>query len=72
MAALVSATSLSAESLGLGNTTGSIAPGFEADIIAFEGNPLHDVTAARRVLFVMKSGRIFVNRLPESAANPAR
>jgi len=72
MAALVSATSLSAESLGLGNTTGSIAPGFEADIIAFSGNPLLDVTAARRVLFVMKSGKIFVNRLPESAANSTR
>ena len=69
MAALVSATSLSAESLGLGKTTGSLAPGTDADIVAFDGNPLQDVTAARRAIFVMKGGKICVNRLSESAAN---
>jgi imidazolonepropionase-like amidohydrolase len=72
MAALVSATSLSAESLGLGKMTGSIAPGMDADIVAFDGNPLQDVTAARRAIFVMKGGKIFVNRLSESAANSSR
>jgi imidazolonepropionase-like amidohydrolase len=72
MAALISATSLSAESLGLGNVTGSIAPGMDADIIAFDGNPLQDVTAARRVLFVMKAGKVFVNRLQESSSHSAR
>lgn len=69
LAALISATSLSAESLGLGSTTGSIAPGMDADIVAFDGNPLRDVTAARRALFVMKAGKIFVNRAAESTAN---
>jgi imidazolonepropionase-like amidohydrolase len=73
MAALISATSLSAESLGLGNTTGSIAPGMEADIVAFDGNPLQDVTAARRAVFVMKAGKVFVNRAREStSSSPAR
>jgi imidazolonepropionase-like amidohydrolase len=72
MAALVSATSLSAESLSLGNVTGSIAPGMDADIIAFDGNPLQDVTAARRVLFVMKAGKVFVNRSQESSSHSAR
>ena len=72
MAALISATSLSAESLGLGDTAGSIAPGMDADIIAFDGNPLQDVTAARRILFVMKAGKVFVNRVPEAASNSAR
>ena len=72
MAALISATSLSAESLSLGDTIGSIAPGMEADIIAFDGNPLQDATAARRVLFVMKSGKIFVNRVQESSSRSAR
>jgi imidazolonepropionase-like amidohydrolase len=71
MTALISATSLSAESLGLGNTTGSIAPGMDADIIAFDGNPLQDVTTARRAVFVMKAGKVFVNRAHESAATPA-
>jgi imidazolonepropionase-like amidohydrolase len=67
MAALISATSLSAESLGLGNTIGSIAAGMDADIVAFDGNPLQDVTAARRAMFVMKTGKVFVNRIAESA-----
>jgi imidazolonepropionase-like amidohydrolase len=64
MAALVSATWLSAESLGLGNEIGSIAPGMAADIIAMDGNLLQDVTAPRRVLFVMKGGRVFLNLAP--------
>jgi imidazolonepropionase-like amidohydrolase len=61
MAAIISATSLSAESLGLQNQIGSIAPGMEADIIATDGDPLQDATAARRVVFVMKGGRIYEN-----------
>jgi imidazolonepropionase-like amidohydrolase len=53
------------QSLGLGNEIGSIAPGMDADIIAFDGNLLQDATAARRVVFVMKAGKVFVNRLAE-------
>jgi len=58
MQAIVSATSLAAESLGLGASIGSIAPGYEADLIALDGDPLRDITALERVAFVMKSGRI--------------
>lgn len=58
MAAIVSATSLAAESLGLGGTTGAIAPGYEADMIAVDQNPLRDITALSHVSFVMKSGRV--------------
>jgi len=61
MATLISATSLSAESLNLGRETGSIAPGMLADIVAFDGNPLADVTAAARAVFVMKSGKVYEN-----------
>ncbi len=61
MAALISATSLSAESLNLANEIGSIAPGMQADIVAFDGNPLTDVTAASRAVFVMKGGKVFEN-----------
>ena len=61
MAALISATSLSAQSLNLGDQVGSIAPGMQADIVGFDGNPLQDVTAARRAVFVMKSGRVVEN-----------
>jgi len=61
MQALISATSLSAESLGMANTIGSIAPGMEADIVAFDGNPLKDVNAAGRAVFVMKGGKVYEN-----------
>jgi imidazolonepropionase-like amidohydrolase len=54
-----SATSLNAESLGLGNSIGTIAPGFEADIIAVDGDPTKDITALSRVVFVMKGGRVY-------------
>ncbi len=61
MDALMSATSVSAESLGLGRQIGTIAPGFDADLVAVDGNPLTDITAVRRVVFVMKGGRIYRN-----------
>ena len=73
MAALVSATSLSAESLNMGNQIGSIAPGMQADIVAFDGNPLQDVTAAGRAVFVMKGGKVCENlaRGSKSSTNHA-
>lgn len=58
MAAIISATSLAAESLRLGDHIGSIAPGYDADLIAVDGNPLVDITALNRVTFVMKSGNV--------------
>lgn len=57
--ALVNATSLNAEALGMANRIGSIAPGMEADLIAVDGDPLKDITALRRVVFVMKGGKVF-------------
>jgi imidazolonepropionase-like amidohydrolase len=73
MAALVSATSLSAESLNMGDQIGSIAPGMQADIVAFDGNPLQDVTAAGRAVFVMKGGKVYENlsRGSKNTANHA-
>jgi imidazolonepropionase-like amidohydrolase len=59
MAAMVSANSLGAEALGVSNQIGAIAPGLQADIIALEGDPLKDITAVRRVLFVMKGGVVY-------------
>ena len=61
MHAIVSATSVSAESLRLGDKIGAIAPGMEADIIATDGDPMADITAVRRVSFVMKGGKVFRN-----------
>ena len=67
--ALTSATSLSAESMGLGTTIGSVAPGYAADLIAFDGDPRQDTQAFMRVAFVMKGG--VVQRMPPRAAGPS-
>ena len=61
MDALIGVTSLAAEALGLGDRIGAIAPGFEADLVAVSGDPLSDITALSRVVFVMKGGRVFRN-----------
>jgi len=66
MAAMVSANSLGAEALGMADQIGSIAPGLQADIIALDGDPLKDITAVRRVVFVMKGGVVYKN-VPRSA-----
>ena len=59
--ALRDATSLNAQSLNLGDRIGSLVPGFEADLIAVDGDPLQDIAALRRVVFVMKGGRVYKN-----------
>lgn len=56
MRTIVAATSLSAKAAGLGASTGAIEPGLDADIIALQGDPLADITAVQRVVFVMRAG----------------
>ena len=58
MHAIMAATSLNAEAMGLANQIGAIAPGLEADIIAVDGDPLRDIAALRHVSFVMKGGHV--------------
>jgi imidazolonepropionase-like amidohydrolase len=67
MQAIVAATSLAAESMGLGKETGALAPGLQADIVAVAGNPVQDVSALRNVLFVMKSGVVYKAATPPRA-----
>jgi imidazolonepropionase-like amidohydrolase len=61
MAALVSANATAAESIRMDKTIGTIAVGMQADIIALDGDPLRDITAVRRVVFVMKAGKVYRN-----------
>ncbi|MEA3029975.1 MAG: hypothetical protein QOG13_1300 [Sphingomonadales bacterium] len=56
--ALASATTGAARLLGLENEIGRIAPGFSADLIAVEGDPLTDVRALQHVGFVMVRGHV--------------
>ena len=58
MDAIVSATSLNAQALGLGDRIGAVARGLDADLVAVDGNPAADITALRRVRFVMKGGSV--------------
>lgn len=58
MDAITSMTSLSAESLRLQDQIGALAPGLKADIVAVDGDPLTDITALRRVVFVMHDGKV--------------
>ena len=59
MDALVAATSVNARALGIDKETGSIGPGLAADLIVMQGNPLDDIAAVGRVVFVMRGGRVF-------------
>lgn len=56
MDAIISATSRAAESLHLDKEVGTIAPGMTADLIAVDGDPIKDITALRKIKFVMRNG----------------
>jgi imidazolonepropionase-like amidohydrolase len=64
MDAIVSATSLAARSLGLDKIIGTLAAGYEADVIAVVGDPLSDISAVTRVAFVMKGGKVYKHVAP--------
>ena len=61
MQAMVSANVIGAEALGMGEQIGRLAPGLQADVIALDGDPVKDITAVRRVVFVMKGGVVYKN-----------
>ena len=56
--AVASATTVAAKTLGLDNEIGRISPGYSADLIAVEGDPLRDVRTLEKVDWVMARGRL--------------
>jgi imidazolonepropionase-like amidohydrolase len=60
---LATATTNAAELLGMPNKLGKLAPGFYADIVAVEGDPLRDINVViDKVRWVMKGGAVVVDK----------
>lgn len=59
MEAIKAATSVAAHYMGWGDRVGSIKPGYFADIVAVEGDPLTDITVLEHVDTVVKGGLVF-------------
>jgi len=57
--AIVSATSLAAQSMGMADSLGTLKGGMLADLMAVRGDPARDITVLRNVIFVMKDGRVY-------------
>ena len=58
-AALKSATSVAAKVLHMESQIGGVKAGLYADVVAFDGDPTKDLSALRRVKFVMKNGTVY-------------
>lgn len=56
--ALQAATTNAAELLEMSNDVGSLEAGHYADVVALDGDPLRDIKATSKVIFVMKGGKV--------------
>ena len=66
--ALRTATATGAEMLGMEKSLGALAPGYYADIVAVEGDPLKDINVViEHVKWVMKAGQVEVNHIASGA-----
>lgn len=62
--AIRAATTDAARLLQIDDKTGQIAPGFEADLVVLNSNPIEDIKSTQDVILVMSNGHLVLNRLP--------
>lgn len=63
--ALRAGTSVAAQVCGVGDRKGQLRPGFDADLLAVDGDPTADITALHRVVAVFAGGsRVATHVLP--------
>lgn len=68
--AMQTATILPAEALGMEKSLGAVAPGYFADIVAVQGDPLTDIQVAiSKVRWVMKGGAVVVDKTGRSGVH---
>jgi imidazolonepropionase-like amidohydrolase len=68
--ALRTATTNAAELLGKPTELGAVAPGYFADLVAVEGDPLSNIDAAiKNVRWVMKSGEVVVDKTSSTSSH---
>ncbi|MNC96011.1 imidazolonepropionase [compost metagenome] len=71
--ALATATVNAAALLGMADQLGRVAPGYYADIVGVDGDPLRDIDAViQRVRWVMKAGTTVVDRRESTSARSPR
>ena len=63
--AIRSATAVAADCLKLSSAKGALQPGMDADLVAYENDPLKDLAALRKPLLVINGGQVFMNKLPD-------
>jgi imidazolonepropionase-like amidohydrolase len=63
MEAIQAATTVAASLLRIGDRTGSIQKGYEADLIVVDRNPLENVLYLQDVLLVVNDGKVVLDRL---------
>jgi imidazolonepropionase-like amidohydrolase len=68
--ALTTATSGAAQLLGMEKSLGSIAPGYVADLVAVQGDPLQDINVViNNVKWVMKAGTVVSDKIKTNKSN---
>jgi imidazolonepropionase-like amidohydrolase len=71
--ALATATTVNATLLPMEKSLGAVAPGYYADIVALQGDPLADINVVLKgVRWVMKGGQVVVNKTETGTASSAK